>query len=32
VVVPGVFDEFKREMAWMKEQKIDFYFLRVLGE
>ena len=28
VVMSGIFDEFKSEIAWLKEQKIDFSFLQ----
>ncbi len=31
VVMPGVYDEFKREIAWLKEQEIDFSFLKVVN-
>lgn len=27
-IMPGVFDELKKEIAWLKEQKIDFSFLK----
>lgn len=32
VVMPGVFDEFRSEIAWMKEQKIDFSFLKFVNK
>lgn len=32
VVMPGVFEEFKSEIAWLKEQKIDFSFLKFVDK
>ena len=32
MVMPGVFDEFKTEIGWLKEQKIDFSFLKVVNQ
>lgn len=32
IVVPAVFEVFKKEVAWLTDQKIDFSFLLVLNE
>ena len=32
IVMPAVFEEFKREAAWLREQKIDFSFLAVFND